>query len=369
LKLDFYFLRFLESDKLFEILESAGIEGRFVGGCVRDSILGLETDDLDLAVNRDILTVKRILEENGVKCIETGLKYGSITSVINGRHFEITSLRTDDKCFGRACEVSGTSSFEEDSKRRDFTMNAMYVSRDGEVFDYCGGLADLRDRHVRFIGNPHDRIREDYLRIFRYYRFCGRFGDLRDEYSNIISSEAHNVKSISIERIQKELFGILQSKYAIEMLKFMSKSGILREIFKKIDIKRLQSVLDMGNGLCPLELKLYVLFDFEDLIKTLRLTKMQKAIIKDYKNFENESLQYCLYKKGKEFAENVALIKSIAPHTVQFVADAPKFPVSFQDLPLGTANASKKLRDCEKWWVEGGSTKSKDECLAYINLL
>jgi poly(A) polymerase len=351
---------------LFDALEAGGIEARFVGGCVRDAILGLKTDDIDLAVNRDILTVKRALEKNDIKCIETGLKYGSITSVINGRHFEITSLRTDDKCFGRACEVSRTFSFEEDSKRRDFTINAMYVSRSGELFDYWDGWSDLENKHVKFIGNVRDRIREDYLRIFRYYRFCGRFGDLRNEYEDIISSESNNIKKISIERIQKELFGILQSRYAIEILSNMKKTGIFLEIFKKVDIPRLKNILNFKNELCSLELKLYALFDFEDLIKTLHLTKMQKAIIKDYKFFENESLMYCIYKKGKEFTEDIALIRSINPNTVQALTDIPKFPVSFHDLPPVVKNASKKLWNCERWWVESGFTKDKEECLAYI---
>jgi poly(A) polymerase len=369
LKYDFYFLKLRETEDLFDILEESGIEARFVGGCVRDSVLGLKADDLDLAVDCDILSLKGGLEKNGIKCVATGLKYGSITVLLGGRRFEITSLRTDAECFGRSCDIKRISSFEDDARRRDFTMNALYVSRSGRLFDYFCGVLDLEKRCVKFIGDPRSRIREDYLRIFRYYRFCSKFGDLRNEYKDIISSESQNVRLLSIERIQKELFCILRSNHYIEIINFMNKTGVFSEIFKSVNTERLCRISGIVNREPSLELKLYTLFEFEDLMHVLRLTRSQRAIMKNYRNFKDEDLLYCLYKMGRAFAEDVALIKSIDPLKVRFPLDIPKFPVSFRDLQGRPEDISSKLKGCEKWWASSGFIKDKEECLSYIETL
>jgi tRNA nucleotidyltransferase/poly(A) polymerase len=362
LKHEFYFLKFAETKILFNIFEKNGIEARFVGGCVRDAILNLKTDDLDLAVNVNILNIKRILEQNGIKCFDTGLKYGSITAIVHNRKFEITSLRTDLKCFGRDCEISCSTSFEEDAKRRDFTINALYLSKSGELFDYFGGVEDLKNRVIKFIGNPHDRIKEDYLRIFRYYRFCSKLGDLSNKYHDVIRSEIQGIKILSIERIQKELFSILQSKYAQEIIKLMNESGVLQDI----KINDLAKITQCDK----LELKLYLIFELDYLLNVLRLTKLQKTVIKNYQKFQDESLLYCLYKKGAEFAQDIALIKSLdIANIATFSKSLPKFPISFHDLPEGVRYASKKIEECEKWWVNNNFKKSKKECLKFISLL
>ena len=147
---DFYFLHFPQTKRLFSIFKKYDIEARFVGGCVRDAIIEKHTDDFDIAVKFDILELKSILETDGVLVIPTGIKYGSITVIIDRVKFEITSLRMDFDCSGRACKTKQSSSFEGDAKRRDFTMNALYVSESGELFDYFNGIEDLKKRDVIF---------------------------------------------------------------------------------------------------------------------------------------------------------------------------------------------------------------------------
>ncbi|MDR1034632.1 MAG: hypothetical protein LBL32_01710, partial [Holosporales bacterium] len=305
MKFDFYFIDFPETRTLFSILEGNGIEARFVGGCVRDGLLGIVTDDLDLAVNADIVSVMDILEAKGNRCIKTGLAYGSITVFIKDRKFEITALRIDDECFGRGCTVIGTSNFEEDAKRRDFTINALYTTLSGEIFDYFGGMKDLQEKVVRFIGDPNERIREDALRIFRYYRMCAKFGDLRNLYDSIIKNKADDILRLSIERIQKELFIILMSEYAFEITHFMIEAGILHKIFAEINENKLHEITKSN---LPIEGRLYLLFNTSELLKTLKLTKNCKMKIMEYKKFEEETPLYILYKKGASFFEEMQKI-------------------------------------------------------------
>ncbi|MDR2598561.1 MAG: CCA tRNA nucleotidyltransferase [Holosporales bacterium] len=371
MKFDFYFLNFPETKSLFSVLEDHGFEARFVGGCVRDALLGITTDDLDLAVNADIESVKKLLEANGNRCLDTGLKYGSITVFVGDKKFEITSLRIDKECFGRACTVIGTSNFEEDAKRRDFTINAIYATRSGEIFDYFSGIKDLRNKCVRFIGDPNERIREDALRIFRYYRMCTKFGDLSNQYHEIIKNRADDVLKISIERIQKEIFMILMSKYSFEIIRLMIDARILHRIFSSLNEDRLAAITKSN---LPIEGRLYLLLDKDDLLKTLKLTNRYKTKIMEYNKFEEETPLYILYKKGSAFLSEVQEINRIKFGTTPIEPDLsdihiPKFPITFADLPPGIKDARKKLIACEKWWVNSRFQKTKSECVEYIHVL
>ena len=361
----FYFLDFKESIKLFDILKKNQIEARFVGGCVRDAILGIKTDDFDIAVNCDILKVCDILEAHEIKCIKTGIKYGSITVFVDHLKFELTTLRKDEKCFGRQCEISKISSFQEDASRRDFTINALYVSIDGELFDYFNGIDDLKNKKVSFIGDPSKRISEDYLRIFRYYRFCAKLGDLSDSYHNVIKNESKNICKLSIERIQKEIFKILESSNSFEILKLMKNSNVVENI-NLIDYEKISKIKEDIS----LSVKLYILFTYNELIKKFHLPKILKNKIKGYKKFENESLIYNAYKNGFEFASELYLIKNKMMPKKNFKnLKFPEFPVEFKDLPQDIKFAGKKLKACEKWWVENNFQKSKEECLKYLAII
>ena len=357
--MSFYFLEIPETKILFNILEKEGIDARFVGGCVRDSICGLINSDLDIAINCPISDVEKMLSQNNIKCIPTGIKYGSITACVNHRHFEITELRRDEKCFGRDCITRKISSFEEDAKRRDFTMNALYVSIQGEIFDYFGGIDDLKNKRVIFIGDPEKRIKEDYLRILRYYRFCAKFGDLSNKYSEILKPYSKFISTLSIERIQKEILLILQSEYFLEIFKIIEEDKILNSIFHDLTTLNLEKIKEFD---CSLECKLYLLFLFEDLINVFKLTKIQKRKIKNYKKFENESLEYCLYKNGLNFSKDMLAINFSKIYS-------KIFPLNFIDLPNNIKHAGKKLKLCEKKWINSNFMMTKEDCLEYIKTI
>lgn len=361
---DFYFLKFAETKKLFRILNNHNIEARFVGGCVRDAIFNQKTEDFDIAVNSKIDQVIQILEQNKIKVISTGIKYNSITAIVDSVKFEITSLRKDEKCFGRDCLQISISSFEEDAKRRDFTMNALYVSEHGELFDFFDGIADLKNREVKFIGNPEKRISEDHLRIFRYFRFCAKYGDFSNRYSEIIKQFSEKLKEISIERIQQELFKILSNQNAIKIIQMMIDDLVFEKIFKPLNLSLVKKLCSKSS----LELMLFLIFDFEDLMKVFRLTKDQKRKIKNFKLFQDQPILLSQYENGTEFALEIKTIKQIKYNEAVelFPGPLPNFPLTFSDLPRNIEKAGLKLKLCKKWWICSNFHKTKQDCLDFI---
>src|SRR5712672_940496 len=164
---------------LLKALADAGIKARFVGGCVRDALLRQPIADVDLATPARPEAVIAALEEARIKAVPTGIEHGTVTAVFDApeppRHFEITTLRRDVETYGRRARVAFDADWAEDAARRDFTINAIFLDPDGTVHDPVGGLADLRARRVRFVGDPATRIAEDVLRLLRYYRFEARY--------------------------------------------------------------------------------------------------------------------------------------------------------------------------------------------------
>src|SRR5690606_6891995 len=170
-------LRAASSRRVLAALEADGRPARFVGGCVRDGLLGRAVEgELDLATPERPQQVIRLLERAGLPAIPTGLAHGTVSTIADGRHFEITTLRRDVATDGRHAEVEFTDDFAADAARRDFTINAMSCDRAGRLFDYFGGRADLAAGRVRFVGDPAARIAEDYLRILRFFRFFAHYG-------------------------------------------------------------------------------------------------------------------------------------------------------------------------------------------------
>ena len=162
--------RYQEARKICSLMDGQGFPTRLAGGCVRDLILGQSPKDIDLATSADPRTARRLLKECGYRVLPTGLKYGTQTIVTPIQAIEITTLRSDVSCDGRHAQVDFSVGFEEDAKRRDFTINALYQDGGGQIYDYVGGRADLENSVLRFVGDPKARIREDYLRILRYFQ-------------------------------------------------------------------------------------------------------------------------------------------------------------------------------------------------------
>ncbi|MFL2668366.1 MAG: CCA tRNA nucleotidyltransferase, partial [Alphaproteobacteria bacterium] len=161
---------------VMKALSAGGQEPRFVGGCVRDALLGLPVRDIDIATPEDPERVIQLIEQAGLKAVPTGIEHGTITAISDGIPFEITSLRRDIETFGRRARVHFTKDWAEDAARRDLTLNALYCDTDGNVFDPVGGLSDLNAGRIRFVGDARTRIEEDILRLVRYFRFLAFYG-------------------------------------------------------------------------------------------------------------------------------------------------------------------------------------------------
>lgn len=209
---------------------------RVVGGAVRDTLLGIAVSDLDIATPLDPQEVMRRLERAGIKVIPTGLAHGTITAVSSGTVVEVTTLRRDVATDGRRATVAFTDDWKEDAARRDFTINALYADLQSEqVHDYFGGLADLKARHVRFIGDPLRRIAEDHLRILRFFRFLARFGDSPDPASlDACTARANDLMALSRERIADELLKLVVAKDAVRVIGLMLERGIFRPVLPEI---------------------------------------------------------------------------------------------------------------------------------------
>ena len=211
--------------RLFTILPNA----RLVGGCVRDALLGLPGADIDLATSEPPDRVADALTAAGLRAIPTGMAHGTITAIIDGRPFEITTLRRDVVTDGRHAEVVWTDDWREDAARRDFTINALSLAPDGTLHDYFGGEADLRAGRVRFVGDATDRVAEDYLRILRFFRFQARYGAGPPDPAALaaIRLGVHGIARLSAERIWSELKRILLAPAPEAALDLMAHTGVL----------------------------------------------------------------------------------------------------------------------------------------------
>ena len=209
---------------------------RFVGGVVRDTLLGIDAADVDLATDHAPAEVLDRLRGGGIKAVPTGIAHGTITAVLASGPVEVTTLRRDLSTDGRHAIVAFTDDWREDAARRDFTMNALYADPGtGEVVDYFGGLDDLAARRVRFIGDPLQRIAEDHLRILRFFRFHARFGDTIDMAGlEACSARANDLMALSRERIAAELLKLLVAPASVAVVTLMLEHGILRAVLPEI---------------------------------------------------------------------------------------------------------------------------------------
>jgi poly(A) polymerase len=225
--------------RLISVL-GGGSEARFVGGAVRDTLLGLAVHDVDVATRLAPETVMTRLADAGIRAVPTGIAHGTVTAVLESGPVEVTTLRRDVATDGRHATVAYTDDWRDDAARRDFTMNALYADpENGEIFDYFDGLADLAARRVRFIGDPYRRIAEDHLRILRFFRFLARFGDSPDpEGLTACAARANDLMALSRERIADELLKLLVAREAPRVVALMIENGILRPVLPEIVAER-----------------------------------------------------------------------------------------------------------------------------------
>ena len=224
--------------RLLALLDRDGEEARVVGGAARNALMGLALSDIDIATTAVPEEVMRRGTAAGMKAVPTGIAHGTVTLVVDGRPFEVTTLREDIETFGRKAKVAFGRDWKVDAQRRDFTMNALSVSRDGVVHDYVGGLADLRARRVRFIGDPAQRIAEDYLRILRFFRFQASYADGPPDraglHACIVARSGLDV--LSRERVRVELMKLLVAPFAVPTLAVMAETGFVDRLLGSVPL-------------------------------------------------------------------------------------------------------------------------------------
>lgn len=234
-------------DDLAVVITALGTcNARYVGGAVRDTLLGIPVKDVDLATPLEPQVVMQRLKEAAILVVPTGIEHGTVTAVLPQGPVEITTLRHDVSTDGRRATVAFASDWQDDAARRDFTINALYADpATGEIFDWFGGLDDLAARRVRFIGDPHQRIREDHLRILRYFRFQARFGSTpADPASESACAElSATLKGLSRERVGMEMMNLLSLADPAPTVARMAELGILKVVLPEADVAALAALV------------------------------------------------------------------------------------------------------------------------------
>jgi poly(A) polymerase len=217
---------------LLAVLDHDGEEARVVGGAVRNALLGLPHGDIDIATTALPAEVTRRTQAAGFKPVPTGFEHGTVTVVVAGKPFEVTTLREDVETFGRHATVKFGRDWKRDAQRRDFTMNGLSLSADGQVHDHVGGVADLERRRVRFIGDAATRIAEDYLRILRFFRFHAYYGEGHPDTQGLHAAIAARagLEQLSRERVRMELVKLLLAPHAVPVLAVMAEVGLLGSV-------------------------------------------------------------------------------------------------------------------------------------------
>jgi poly(A) polymerase len=217
---------------VLDAIAHGGFEARIVGGAVRNALLGSAVKDIDIATTALPQDVIRLAAAAGLGAVPTGVSHGTVTVIADHQPFEVTTLRRDIETFGRQARVTFTTDWAEDAARRDFTLNALYCDADGTVYDPVGGYPDLVERRVRFIGDARERIREDYLRILRFFRFTAAYAEGAPDADGLAASVAlaPGLDQLSAERVRAELLRLLAAPRAVEIVGVMADAGLVERL-------------------------------------------------------------------------------------------------------------------------------------------
>ena len=342
---------------VMDILNQDSGHARIVGGSVRDALLNIfrkqkrKIGDIDIASTLSPQENIILLEKAGITVVPTGIKHGTVTAIINKKPFEITTLRRDVSTDGRHAEVEYTKDWHEDAKRRDFTINALYLDIDGNIYDPLDGLNDIKSAKVRFIGDANKRIEEDALRILRFFRFSSEIevGAI-DEQGMLACVELKEmINSLSGERINQELKKILFSKRAGQIIPLLATIGIFRVILPEYDgydnykkyVKRekkhkLKDFIGRLSSLLPRDKKIII-----QVSKRLKLSNKQRDQLTDFsREYENhdlrmKTLRRVIYQYGKNTViHNLLCFGTLDEKALNYINDyvVPELPVSGKDL-------------------------------------
>ncbi len=384
--------------RVFSALSKDGVTTRAVGGAVRNTLLRLPVTEIDLATTALPDRVMALARAAGLKAVPTGIEHGTVTVIVDGMPFEVTTLRRDVETYGRHATVAFTEDWEEDARRRDFTLNALYADRDGTVFDPIGGYSDLVEGRVRFIGDAEERIKEDYLRILRFFRFNAYYGKgLLDPEGLSACVKLHaGLGRLSAERVAGELRRILVAPQAVRAIEALFDYGLLTELLAGVPrmtrFARLAAA-EEALGLAPdaaLRLAALAVFVEEDaarLAQRFRLSNAEQAVLLlgacDHDTGElpeEAAARRALYQLGTcKFEAHVLLASAdegISPDDQRWrralrLADrwqAPEFPLRGPDImALGDVKGPQigdMLRRLEAEWIASDFRLDRDALLA-----
>ena len=394
--------------KLLAILSQGGEEAQIAGGAVRNALLGQDVADIDIATTALPEETIRRVEAAGFKAIPTGIEHGTVTAIVDGRPVEITTLRADVVTDGRHATVAFGRDWKADAGRRDFTINALYATADGTVIDHVGGLADLETRTIRFIGDAEARIREDYLRILRFFRFFARYGSGRPDAEGLKACARlkDGLDRLSAERVWSELKKMLSARDPSRALLWMRQAGVLTKILPESEKWGIDAIhglaaaeRDLGWPIDPiLRLESIVPPDavrMGEMAARLRLSNAETDRLKDWalaslaKPDTSEAVFARQLYSGKvqgmtdrlRLALAGARAKAIEDSTAMMAAGGygrllkfaeqwqrPVFPVGGEDLKrLGVAAGPAMgvaLKALETAWIESGFALSREDLLA-----
>jgi tRNA nucleotidyltransferase (CCA-adding enzyme) len=352
--------------KLDKVFKSNKYELRIVGGAVRDLALGKTPKDIDLATDATPDEMIAILDKANIRHKPTGLEHGTITAILDKEPFEITTLRADTETDGRHAEVEFVKSWEEDAKRRDLTYNAMSMDMEGNVFDYFNGMDDLQDKVSNFVGDADERIKEDYLRILRYFRFQGRLStpSWNEDTLKAISSNVKGLQQISAERIWQEMSKVLAGNNVANVLDHMTKTGVSKVI--GLSTNDLNKVKDKGNSIVALA----QMGNTVDIAKRWRLSNNEAVLLDFLTKNKTNSLDQKKVEDMIADGVNKDLISALATlqgKDVNIDAEVPDFPVTGADLIAKGMNPGPqmgaKLGQLKQQWKQSNFTATKDELL------
>lgn len=359
------------------MLEDAGHQALFVGGCVRNTLLGAPVSDLDISSDARPERVIELAEAAGLKAVPTGIDHGTITVVVDHEPFEITTFRRDVKTDGRRAVIAFADTVEEDARRRDFTMNALYARIDGTLLDPLGGYPDLQARHVRFIGNAVNRIREDYLRSLRFFRFHAWYGDpmvgMDPEALSAIATHLDGLETLSRERVGAETVKLLSAPDPVASVAAMRSTGALARLLPGAEDRALGPLVHLeevhGFEVDPMR-RLAALGD-ADLALSLRLSRARRDQAERMREgaIGGQSGAELGYRLGIQPARDALLLRAALmeqPLTEDElhqadIGAAAEFPISARDLmPEHKGEAlGKMLKKLEQSWISSGFTLTR----------
>jgi poly(A) polymerase len=379
-----------ETRAVMEVLNRDGDMARFVGGCVRSAVLDLPIADVDIATRYTPEKVMELLKEAGIRVVPTGLDHGTVTAVVNHEHFEITTLRLDVETDGRRAVVAFTEDWREDAARRDFTMNAMFLRPDGSIDDPFGGHGDALAGKVRFVGDPTTRIREDVLRILRFFRFHAYYGKGEVDPAGLRAcrENAGLIDSLSGERIRVEFLKLLSAPSPLPVLDLMESAGVL-QIFLPgpYDLEALLRLIEIDGEAADPVIRLAALAPERHghafrAAERMRFSNAEAARFHALSSSEidpgADSVRPDIYRHGNALYEDMVrlqvargVISSANAKAMIEASEAwpkPDLPVRGADLmEMGLArgpSVGEALRRLEAWWIARDFVPDRDACLA-----